>query len=77
MAMTPEQETTLLTTVARIDESTHAIKDTTNRHELAINTLYEKVGTNEKAVSRIRGIGSGVLGVFGVLRAFFGIDWST
>ncbi len=72
--MTPEQETTLLTSVARIDERTHSIKVTMDRHEGSINTLHSKTNENSKALSRIRGIGLGVSGVFGVIMAFLGLD---
>ena len=72
--MTPEQETTLLTSVSRIDERTHGFKTTLDRHEKAVNELFTKTNQNATSLSRIRGFGMGVSGVFGVIMAYLGLD---
>ena len=73
--MTPDQEVTVLTTLARIDETTVASKATLDRHEGSINTLYSKVNATEKTLSRHKGIGVGVVGVFTALVAALKMDF--
>ena len=68
--MNPEQSAML----ARIDERTEAIKNTMDRHERSINDLFTKSNANATSISRIRGIGAGIGGVFAIIFAFFGLD---
>ena len=72
--MTPEQETTLLTSVSRIDERTLAIKESVGRHEGSINELFTKTNKNATSIARLRGIGAGIGGVFTLLLAGLGLD---
>ena len=72
--MTPEQETTLLTSVSRIDERTLAIKESVGRHEKSIDDLFTKANKNATSISRLRGIGAGVGGVFTLIMAGLGLD---
>ena len=68
--MNPEQSAML----ARIDERTAAIKVTMDRHESSINDLFTKANQNATSLSRIRGIGAGIGGVFGIMMAYLGLD---
>ncbi len=73
--MTPDQEVTVLTTLARIDATTVSTKEVVDRHESSINSLYSKVNATERTLSRHRGIGIGVAGFFGALLAFLKLDF--
>ncbi len=72
--MTPEQETTLLSSVARIDERTHAIKESSTRHERAINELFTKTNANATSIAKVRGIGLGIGGFLSLVLAALGLD---
>jgi hypothetical protein len=72
--MTPDQETTLLTSVARIDERTHAIKESVSRHETALSDVTVKTNANATSIARLKGIGAGIGGVFTLILAGLGLD---
>jgi len=76
--MTPEQTQTVLTSLARIEEQTTNIKETTKRHEEALSALAVRLNGTERILARHRGIGTGVGTMLTLALAFVGLDrfWS-
>lgn len=72
--MTPDQEITILTTLARVDETTTHIKARVSEHHDDIKELYSKTNATEKTLSRHRGIGIGIAGFFSAMLAVIKLD---
>jgi hypothetical protein len=72
--MTPDQEITLLTTLARVDETTSHIKERVAEHHEDIKSLENRTNATGKTLVRHRGIGIGVAGVFSALLAVVKLD---
>jgi hypothetical protein len=74
----PEQTQTVLTSLARIEEATVHIKETSKRHEEALGAHAVRLNGTERVLARHRGIGTGVGSMLTLALAFVGIDrfWS-
>ena len=73
--MTPEQETMLLTSVAKIEQTVVHIRETSTRQEGAINTAHRRIDGHDVTRARMKGGMRVVGGLFVAFAALMGINW--
>lgn len=76
--MTPDQEATLLSTVARIDERVAGMKEVSKRHEQQLLSTAITLGEHDVKFARYKGGARVASGLFVGLIALLGLDfWSS